>query len=99
LARTDFPAFNQKMQEIAQLPQTRNFMLAVFDFSHLSTLNVGFYKIYRKLDLKEKPQMNDLFAGYLGFDFFKFFGFYLFWMIIFTYANSLLILGIVWFSS
>lgn len=97
LARTDFPAFNQKMQEIAQLPQTRNFALAVFGlFALINPLNVGFYKIYRKLDLKEKPQMNDLFAGYLGFDFFKFFGFYLFWMIIFTSANSLLILGIVW---
>jgi len=28
--------------------------------------------------------------------FFKFFGFYLFWLIVFSYANSLIILGVVW---
>ena len=97
LLKTDFPAFNKKMEEIAKLPQTANFTLAIFVLLALiAPLNVGFYKIYRKLDLGEKLVMNDLFAGYLGFDFFKFFGFYLFWIIIFSYANSLLILGIVW---
>lgn len=98
LVRTDLPAFNKKMSEIAKLPQARNFALAVFSlFALINPLNVGFYKIYRKLDLNEKPEFNDLFAGYLGFDFFKFFGFYLFWMIIFTYANSLLMLSVAWF--
>ncbi|UOE40933.1 hypothetical protein MTP09_13665 [Chryseobacterium suipulveris] len=97
LLKTDFPAFNKKMEEIAKLPQTANFTLAIFVLLALiAPLNVGFYKIYRKLDLGEKLVMNDLFAGYLGFDFFKFFGFYLFWIIIFSYANSLLILGVVW---
>ena len=97
LVRTDIPAFNKKMEEIARLPQARNFSLAFFFLLALiNPLNVGLYKIYRKLDLKEPISMNDLFAGYLGFDFFKFFGFYLFWIIIFTYANALLILGLVW---
>ncbi len=97
LMRTDFPAFNKKMEEVARLPQIANFMLSVFVLlALLAPLNVGFYKIYRKLDLGEKPNINDLFAGYLGFDFFKFFGFYLFWIIIFSYANSLLLLGVVW---
>ena len=40
--------------------------------------------------------MRDLFAGYIGFDFFKFLGFYLFWIIVFTYANAFLVLGLVW---
>jgi hypothetical protein len=98
LMRTDFPAFNKKMEEIAKLPKTANFALSIFVLLALiNPLNVGFYKVYRKLDLGEKPEINDLFAGYLGFDFFKFFGFYLFWIIIFSYANSLFILGIVWF--
>ena len=97
LLKTDFPAFNKKMEEVALLPQTQSFLLGIFFlFAFLNPLNVGFYKIYRKLDLNEKVTMNDLFAGYLGFDFFKFFGFYLFWMIIFSYANSLLLLGVVW---
>ena len=97
LLRTDLAAFNKKMEEVSKLPQTQSFLLGIFFlFALLNPLNVGFYKIYRKLDLKEEIKMNDLFAGYLGFDFFKFFGFYLFWMIIFSYANSLLLLGIVW---
>ncbi|QBO57646.1 hypothetical protein [Chryseobacterium salivictor] len=97
LVKTDFPAFNKKMEEIAKLPQTQGFLLGIFFlFALLNPLNVGFYKIYRKIDLKEKVGLNDLFAGYLGFDFFKFFGFYLFWMIVFSYANSLVILGLVW---
>lgn len=97
LLRTDFPAFNKKMEEVALLPQTQGFVLGLFFlFALINPLNVGFYKIYRKIDLNEPIQMNDLFAGYLGFDFFKFFGFYLFWMIIFSYANALLLLGFVW---
>lgn len=98
LARTDFPAFNKKMEEIAQLPASRNFALGIFVLSALiNPLNVGFYKIYRKIDLQEKPTLNDFFAGYLGFDFFRFFGFYLFWIVIFAYANALLFLGVFWF--
>ena len=97
LVKTDIPAFNKKMEEIARLPQARNFGLAFFFLLALiNPLNVGLYKIFRKIDLKEPVAMKDLFAGYLGFDFFKFFGFYLFWIIIFTYANALLILGLVW---
>ena len=97
LLKTDFEAFNKKMAEVSKLPQTQSFLLGIFFlFAFLNPLNVGFYKIYRKTDLKEKIIMNDLFAGYIGFAFFKFFGFYLFWMIIFSYANSLPLLGVVW---
>lgn len=97
LVKTDIPAFNKKMEEIARLPQARNFGLAFFFLLALiNPLNVGLYKIFRKIDLKEPVAMKDLFAGYLGFDFFKFFGFYLFWIIIFTYANALLVVGLVW---
>lgn len=97
LVQSDFPAFNKKMEEVAKLPQTQGFILGVFFLlALLNPLNVGFYKIYRKIDLQENIGMNDLFAGYLGWSFFKFFGFYLFWIIIFIYANSLLLLGLVW---
>lgn len=97
LLKTDFVAFNKKMEEVSKLPQTQSFLLGIFFlFAFLNPLNVGFYKIYRKIDLKEVISLNDLFAGYIGFAFFKFFGFYLFWMIIFSYANSFLLLGLVW---
>ena len=98
LVSTDLPAFNQKMEEIARLPQARNFGLAFFFLTALiNPLNVGLYKIYRKIDLNEPVVLNDLFAGYQGATFFRFVGFYLFWMIIFTYTNALFLLGIVWF--
>ncbi len=97
LMRTDFPAFSKKMEEIAKLPQTQNFVLGVFFlFALLNPLNVGLYQLYRKIDLKEKIEMNDLFVGYLGYNFFKFLGFYLFWIIVFTYANAFFFLGIAW---
>ncbi|MCZ2084401.1 MAG: hypothetical protein LC112_09020 [Flavobacteriales bacterium] len=98
LIQTDFPAFNKKAEEVMKLPQAQNFFLAIFFLlAFLNPLNVGFYKIYRKIDLNEKVELNDLFAGYIGLSFFKFFSFYLFWMIIFSYANSLFLLGVVWF--
>ena len=54
LVRTDLPAFNKKMEEIARLPQMRNFALAFFVLLALiNPLNVGLYKIYRKIDMKE----------------------------------------------
>ena len=97
LAKTDLPAFNKKMEEVFKLPQTRNFALTFFILLALiNPLNVSFYKIYRKIDLNEPVKMNDIFAGYLGFDFFKFFGFFLFWIIIFAYANALFFLGVAW---
>ena len=97
LVQTDLPAFNKKMEEIARLPQARYFALAFFALiAIISPLNVGPYRIYRKIDLKEPIVFNDLFAGYQGFDFFKFFGFYLVWIIIFSYSNALILLGIVW---
>lgn len=97
LARTDFSAFNKKMEEVIRQPDFSYFVLGIFILSALlNPLNVGLYKMYRKIDLKEKIEMNDIFAGYLGFGFFKFFGFYLFWIIVFSYANSTLLLGIVW---
>lgn len=97
VTQNNIPALNEKMKELAELPQMGSFILAVFVLlALLNPLNVGFYKIYRKIDLGEKPELNDLFAGYLGFNFFKYFGFYLFWFIVFSYGNSLLILGLVW---
>lgn len=97
LVQTDMSAFNKQMEEIARRPEAANFSLAFFLLiALLNPLNVGLYRIYRKIDLNEKIVFRDLFAGYQGLDFFKFVGFYLFWMIIFTYANAFLFLGVVW---
>lgn len=97
LLQTDFPAFNKKMEAVAQLPQAQGFILGIFFLlAVISPLNVGFYNIYNKVEQGEKISINDLFAGYRGLTFFKFLGFYLFWLIVFSYANALLLLGVVW---
>ncbi len=62
----------------------------------LFPMNIGFYKIFRKIDQKEQPEFNDLFAGFLGLEFFKYFGYGLFWQMIAFYANATFVLGIVW---
>jgi hypothetical protein len=50
LVRTDLPAFNKKMEEIARLPQARNFSLALFfRLALIKPLNGGLYKIFRKI--------------------------------------------------
>jgi len=45
----------------------------------LFPLNIGFFNIYRKLDISEKISLRDLFIGYEGNNFFKFLGYSLFW--------------------
>lgn len=98
LVQTDLPAFNKKVEEISRMPQARNFGLAfLFLMALINPLAVGLYSIYRKVELKEKIGFSDVFAGYQGAGFFRFFGFYLFWIIIFTYANAVYILGFVWY--
>lgn len=62
----------------------------------LAPLNVGFFQIYRKMDLKEKIGLSDLFAGYKGLNFFKFVSFYLFWFLILIMLAPLLVFPVFW---
>ncbi|MDR6526505.1 MULTISPECIES: hypothetical protein [Chryseobacterium] len=62
----------------------------------LYPLNLGFYQIYRKLDLNEKPELKDLLVGYNGINFFKYIGYYIFWFFVFAYTFQTIILGIIW---
>lgn len=62
----------------------------------LYPLNLGFYKMYRKMDLGQNIGFEDLFAGYSGINFFIYTSFYLFWLMVFSYALPTVILGIVW---
>ena len=89
--------YQKEVMKIVQNPNYMTFyyiMLGTMVF--LYPLNIGFFKIYRKMDLGEKPVLNDLFAGYLGSNFFKFASFYLFWLIIFSYTAPTIILGSMW---
>jgi hypothetical protein len=62
----------------------------------LYPLNLGFYQIYKKVDLGEKPELGDLFVGYNGLNFFKYIGYFLFWYFVFAYTVQTIILGIAW---
>lgn len=62
----------------------------------LYPLNIGFYNIYRKIDLKEKLELGDLLVGYNGLNFFKYIGYYTFWLFVYIYTFQTIILVIVW---
>ena len=62
----------------------------------LYPLNIGFYQIYRKIDLGEKLELGDLLVGYNGFNFFKYIGYYIFWYFVFAYTIQTIILGVAW---
>lgn len=62
----------------------------------LYPLNLGFFKIYRKIDLKEAYNISDLFAGYQGTNFFIYTGFFLFWFSVYNMLFPTLIVPIVW---
>lgn len=97
LALKNPTAYRTAAQEIMQTGEAMKFsyvLLAVFAF--LYPLNLGLMKIFRKIDLKEKINFADLFAGYNGTNFFIYASFFLFWYIIFEYAKLLLIPAVLW---
>ncbi len=104
----DYTALGQKMltsqeeylkaaQALAQKPEFRNFYFLILGtLIFLFPLNMGFYKIYRKIDLGEKYDLLDLFAGYMGINFFIYTSYYLFWIVVFSYTMQTIVLGIAW---
>lgn len=91
---SDSRAFFNKYSEIMQTENARSFAMVVMVIkSVIFPLNIGFLKIYRKLDLGEQPQISDLFAGFQGNYFFLFVLYALAWNVI---NNYLLIFTIIW---
>lgn len=88
------------VQELNKIAENENFLkfqgIQLATFSLLFPLQVGFFKMFRKIDLNEKFGMQDFLSGYTGINFFIYSSFYLFWYIIFGYAMSTVILGFVW---
>ncbi|MHA6696739.1 hypothetical protein [Chryseobacterium sp. A301] len=90
-------SYQQGVQEMTLLPNFMTFywiMIATAVF--LYPLNLGFFKMYRKMDLGEKPALQDLFAGYQGINFFIFTSYFLFWILIYLYTIPTVILGFAW---
>jgi len=72
------------------------FLVIIFARAFLYPLEMGLFKIYRKIDLKEPYGIRDLFAGYAGVNFFIYTSYYLFWYIVFMYTTPTIILAAVW---
>ncbi|MBO4233329.1 hypothetical protein FO675_03260 [Riemerella anatipestifer] len=87
-------------QTLAELMENTSFQHFVFSImivkSLLYPLNIGFYEIYKKIDLGEIPSTSDLIIGYNGYFFLRFFGYHLFWSMIYSYAGMLQPLPILW---
>lgn len=88
------------MEKIAQLSATESyqmFTLAIWaTTAFLYPLNLGMFQIFRKLDLNEKIELGDLFAGYNGINFFKYLGYYLFWFMIYRFTVPTVLLAVIW---
>ncbi len=88
------------MEKIAELSATENyqmFTLAIWaTMAFLYPLNLGMFQIFRKLDLKEKIELSDLFVGYNGLNFFKYLGYYIFWFLIYRFTIPMIFLAVIW---
>ncbi|AZA78476.1 hypothetical protein EG347_13625 [Chryseobacterium sp. G0186] len=88
------------MKKIAELSATENyqmFTLAIWGTTaFLYPLNLGMFQIFRKLDLREKIVIGDLFVGYNGLNFFKYLGYYLFWFMIYRLTVPTVLLAVIW---
>jgi len=62
----------------------------------LYPLNLGFFQIFRKIDLKENVELRDLFAGYNGLNFFRYASYFIFWYFLYSFIAQTLILPVVW---
>ncbi|MBS1548530.1 MAG: hypothetical protein JSS94_01510 [Bacteroidetes bacterium] len=93
----DMAGLQQEMKTLVQSPGYMNMawtLIATMVF--LFPLNMGFFKIFRKIDLQEKVELQDLFSGYSGINFLIYISYYLFWNIVYNYTIPTIILGILW---
>lgn len=97
LMYTDPDAFTVKFQEILLSENFKYFsMMIILATAIIFPLNIGFFKIYHQIDEKKEVNINDLFVGFSGSNFFKFFGYYLLWGGIYFYLKPLIIPGFLW---
>lgn len=88
LIYTDYKAFLDKYTALIQTDNGVLFLQVMIILKAvIFPLNIGFLKVYRKLDLGEKPEMGDLFAGFQGHYFFLFVIYSLAWSMINTFLS------------
>lgn len=75
----------------------RNFYLGIVGVQiFLYPLNLGFFQIFRKIDLGENTELKDLFAGYNGLNFFRYASYFIFWYFLYSFIAQTLILPVFW---
>src|SRR6218665_2293920 len=97
LMYSDIPAFTKKYEELMKTENALYFTMVILVIkSVIFPLNIGFLKIYRKLDICEPASTSDLFAGFQGHYFFLFLIYSLFWNILNSYILIFPPLSIFW---
>ncbi len=90
-------AYMTEFNKVVATNEYQSFALWIMGTSvFLFPLNIGFYQIYRKIDLNEKPELSDLFVGYNGLNFFKYISYYIFWYFVFRFTTPTIILAVAW---
>lgn len=75
----------------------QNFFLGIIAVKiFLYPLNIGFFQIYRKMDLKEQVGLSDLFVGYNGLNFFRYISYFMFWYFLYLFIAQTMILPVIW---
>lgn len=93
----DFQALSKSIADIKNSPNYQSFQMVLISTQvFLFPLQVGLYKMYRKIDLGEKPTIVDLFSAYNGINFFLFASFYFFWMCLYSIGMMMIIPGVIW---
>ncbi|WP_124643251.1 hypothetical protein [Amniculibacterium aquaticum] len=93
----DMTALQKDIQDLTKSSNYISFswvMIATMVF--LFPLNIGFFKLYKKMDLNEEIRFQDFFSGYSGINFFIYISYYLFWFMVYSYTMPTIIFGILW---
>ncbi len=89
--------YAEQLNKLVATDNYQNFSLWIMGTTiFLYPLNLGFFQIYRKMDIGEKPELSDLFAGYNGLNFFRYISYYIFWYFIYRFTFPTIILAVVW---
>ncbi|MCY0969682.1 hypothetical protein [Chryseobacterium wangxinyae] len=92
-----FNEYLQKSQELGKTENAVNFVYSVLGtIIFLYPLNLGFYQIFKMLDLKEPTELSDLFVGYRGLNFFRYMSYFIFWFFFYSLIAQTVILPVIW---
>lgn len=95
--RSGTQAYLEKLVQISATENYQKFTYAILGTTvFLYPLNLGLFRIFRKIDLNEKVELGDLFAGYNGSNFFRYAGYYIFWALIYKLTTPTILLAVIW---